>query len=294
MSRTCKLGVLAALALAAVPASASCPFLGGQKGSQPDLGTGVDRALRSYDDSYYSGSGADFSRETYEALQADITAVFTDSQDFWPADFGNYAPLMIRLAWHCNGNYRQSDGRGGCDGGRIRFNPERSWADNTNLDKALTLLQPIKLKYGDAVSWGDLITLTGNEAIRSMGGPVLGFCAGRLDDASGFDSLELGPSPEQEAVAPCAVNGTCEFPLGTSTVGLIYVNPEGPLGVPDPAGSAADIRDVFGRMGMNDSETVALIGGGHAFGRSTARVVADEKDLYNVGQRVPVPMLFHI
>ncbi|CBJ33789.1 Catalase decomposes hydrogen peroxide to molecular oxygen and water [Ectocarpus siliculosus] len=267
MSRTCKLGVLAALALAAVPASASCPFLGGQKGSQPDLGTGVDRALRSYDDSYYSGSGADFSRETYEALQADITAVFTDSQDFWPADFGNYAPLMIRLAWHCNGNYRQSDGRGGCDGGRIRFNPERSWADNTNLDKALTLLQPIKLKYGDAVSWGDLITLTGNEAIRSMGGPVLGFCAGRLDDASGFDSLELGPSPEQEAVAPCAVNGTCEFPLGTSTVGLIYVNPEGPLGVPDPAGSAADIRDVFGRMGMNDSETVALIGGGHAFGK---------------------------
>ncbi|CAM9497503.1 unnamed protein product [Ectocarpus sp. 8 AP-2014] len=221
MRRTCEIGVLAALALFATPAFGGCPFLSGQ--NEDAMNSGGDRALMSSSSSYDSSSGgADFSSETYQALQADITTMFTDSQDFWPADFGNYAPFMIRLAWHCNGNYRQSDGRGGCDGGRIRFNPERSWADNTNLDKSLTLLQPIKLKYGDAVSWGDLITLTGNEAIRSMGGPVLGFCAGRQDDASGVDSLELGPSPEQEAVAPCAVNGTCEAPLGTSTVGLIY------------------------------------------------------------------------
>lgn len=209
-----------------------------------------------------------------EALKKDVEALLTDSKECWPADFGNYGPLFVRLAWHCSGSYRKSDGRGGCGGGRQRFEPERSWADNTNLDKARALLYPLKEKYGHALSWGDLFITAGSTALRSFGAPISKICFGRIDDPNGTASVLLGPTPEQEKVAPCAINGQCKQPLGSTTIGLIYLNPEGPVMEkggepnPDPALSARDVRDSFLRMEHGDRATVALIGGGHALGKT--------------------------
>jgi catalase-peroxidase len=217
--------------------------------------------------STYSYKAA-FNSLDYAAIKKDLTAVMTQSQDWWPADFGNYGPLFVRMAWHSAGTYRTGDGRGGTRSGMERFAPQNSWPDNTNLDKARRLLWPIKQKYGNKISWADLMILAGNVALESMGFTTFGFGGGRVDVWEPETHVYWGPEKKWLADERYADGRKLENPLAAVQMGLIYVNPEGPNGNPDPLASAKDIRETFGRMGMNDEETVALIAGGHTFGKT--------------------------
>ena len=212
---------------------------------------------------------AEFQTLDLAALKQDIAHVLTDSQPWWPADFGTYGPFMIRMAWHSAGTYRVFDGRGGAGAGMQRFAPLNSWPDNVNLDKARRLLWPVKKKYGKKISWADLMVLTGNVALEEMGFTTFGFAGGRADVWEPDDDVYWGAETEWLGTDKrYSGDRELEKPLGATTMGLIYVNPEGPEGQPDPLAAARDIRETFGRMAMNDEETVALIAGGHTFGKT--------------------------
>ncbi|MBT9247563.1 catalase/peroxidase HPI [Gemmobacter fulvus] len=202
------------------------------------------------------------------AVKADLTALMTDSQDWWPADWGHYGPFFIRMAWHSAGTYRTADGRGGARSGTQRFAPLNSWPDNVNLDKARRLLWPIKQKYGNSISWADLMILAGNVALESMGFKTFGFAGGRADVWEPEEDIYWGAENTWLDDKRYAGDRQLENPLAAVQMGLIYVNPEGPNGTPDPLASARDIRETFARMAMNDEETVALIAGGHTFGKT--------------------------
>ena len=218
------------------------------------------------------GAGFDYAKEfsslNLAIVKKDLNNLMTDSQDWWPADYGHYGPFFIRMAWHSAGTYRVSDGRGGASAGTLRFAPLNSWPDNGNLDKARRLLWPIKKKYGKKLSWADLMILTGNVALESMGFETFGFGGGRIDVWEPEGDIFWGP--ETEWLGDQRYSGDRELadPLGAVQMGLIYVNPEGPNGKPDPIASARDIRETFARMAMNDEETVALVAGGHTFGKT--------------------------
>jgi len=226
---------------------------------------------------------AAFKTIDYEALKQDLRAVMTDSQEWWPADFGHYGGLFVRMAWHSAGTYRVFDGRGGGGQGQQRFAPLNSWPDNVSLDKARRLLWPVKQKYGDKISWADLLLLTGNVALESMGFQTFGFAGGRPDtweaDESAYwggEATWLGNDVRYAKDHGDIHTRDLESPLAAAHMGLIYVNPEGPDGVPDPVAAARDIRTTFGRMAMNDEETVALIAGGHSFGKTHGAAPADK------------------
>ena len=219
----------------------------------------------------------EFKKLDYDALKKDLNDLMTDSQDWWPADYGHYGPFFIRMTWHAAGTYRTADGRGGGGTGSQRFAPTNSWPDNTNLDKARRLLWPIKQKYGNKISWADLIILTGNVAIESMGGKTFGFGGGRADIWAPEDDIFWGKEVEWLGNERYTGERVLDTPLGAVQMGLIYVNPQGPDGNPDPLASAKDIRETFGRMAMNDYETVALTAGGHTFGKAHGAASEDFK-----------------
>jgi catalase-peroxidase len=218
------------------------------------------------------GASFDYAKEfaslDLDAVVADLQALMTDSQDWWPADYGHYGPFFIRMAWHSAGTYRIHDGRGGGGAGMLRFAPLNSWPDNGNLDKARRLLWPIKQKYGAKLSWADLMILAGNVALESMGFKTFGFAGGREDFYEPEDGIYWGPEDTWLGDKRYTGDRHLEKPLGAVQMGLIYVNPEGPNGKADPLASARDIRETFARMAMNDEETVALIAGGHTFGKA--------------------------
>jgi catalase-peroxidase len=239
------------------------------------------------------GAAFDYAKEfdtlDLNAVIADLKALMTDSQDWWPADFGHYGPLFIRMAWHSAGTYRIGDGRGGAGAGQQRFAPLNSWPDNVNLDKARRLIWPIKQKYGSKISWADLIILTGNVALESMGFKTFGFGGGREDSWEPDADIYWGPEGKWLADERYSGDRDLANPLGAVQMGLIYVNPEGPNGKPDPVAAARDIRETFARMAMDDEETVALIAGGHTFGKThgagDATLVGPEPEAAGIEQQ---------